>query len=72
LGFLPYRFFCKRRRVRSQATTYLGGNKRLLEAHRVDFRLSSGDKGIALDLIEAVVLVEQRDVGIATVGSGDP
>jgi hypothetical protein len=45
--------------------------ERLLEAHRLDLCLPSGDKGVALDLIEAVIPVEQRHIGIATVRSGD-
>jgi hypothetical protein len=48
-----------------------GEIKRLLEPHRVNFRLSPGDKGVGLDLIEAVIPVEQRHVGIAAVRSGD-
>jgi hypothetical protein len=48
-----------------------GEIKRLLEAHRVSFRLPPGDERVALDLIEAVIPVEQGDVGIATVRSGD-
>jgi hypothetical protein len=43
----------------------------LLEAHRLNFRLPAGDKRVALDLIEAVIPVEQRHVGVATVRSGD-
>jgi hypothetical protein len=45
--------------------------KRLLEAHRVNFRLPPGDKGVALDLLEAVIPVEQRHVRVATARSGD-
>jgi hypothetical protein len=45
--------------------------KRLLKAHRFDFGLPAGDKRVALDLIEAVIPVEQRHIGVATVRSGD-
>src|SRR6202044_654859 len=45
--------------------------ERLLEAHCIKFRLPPGDERVALDLIEAVIPVEQRHVGVATVRSGD-
>ena len=47
----------------------LGEIKRLLEPRGVNFRLSPGDKRVTLDLIEAIIPIEQRDVGVATVRS---
>jgi hypothetical protein len=48
-----------------------GEIKRLLEPRGVNFRLSPGDKRVTLDLIEAIIPIEQRDVGVATIRSDD-
>ena len=48
-----------------------GEIERLLEAHRINFRLPPGDKRVSLDLIKTIIAVEQRHVGIATVRTRD-
>jgi hypothetical protein len=45
--------------------------ERLLKSHRLNLCLPTGDKRVALDLIEAVIPVEQRHVRVATVRFGD-
>jgi hypothetical protein len=52
-----------------------GEIKRLLEPRDVNFRLSPGDKGVAFDLIDAVIPVEQRrygDAQLPTIDSANP
>jgi hypothetical protein len=43
----------------------------LLEPRGINFRLSPGNKRATLDLIEAIIPIEQRDVGVAPVRSDD-
>jgi hypothetical protein len=43
----------------------------LLKAHGVYLRQPARNKRVALDLLEAVIPLEQRHVGMATVRSGD-
>lgn len=35
--------------------------------HRINFRLSPRHKGLAFDLVEPIVMVKHRDVGIAAI-----
>src|SRR5438045_1462143 len=59
------------RSIRATTVRRSGQIERLLEAHRVKFRLAAGPERSALDLIEPLLVIEHRDVGVAAARLGE-